>query len=472
VPHIRPMNIDREGRLDLNLLKYVDGEIPRELEKGDVLFNNTNSPDLVGKTTAVLVDTRVAYSNHMTRIRLADGLSPVFVARQLHFLWMCGYFRHRCVNSVNQASISPDPLSETVPFLLPPAAEQERVADALDELLSDLDAGVAALERVREKLKLYRASVLKAAGLGTAKAHPRRTPPQLGGRAAPKVQRERPRAAQGLETEIRGASGARQSTTAAGWVVLGDGRAVFITYPVWQLGENKRRYARRPGSQNGKFDSDGRITVDDLKYFPIDHPAFPDLLLAQGDLLFNCTNSAELVGKTAVYTGLPAPCSFASYLIRVRPLLGILPAILMFSLNGGFGRTWVKKVVNQTVGQANVNGTKLAAFTFPLPPIAEQEAIVEAAEDQLSVIDHLEADIDSKLKTAQAPRQAILRHAFTGKLVSQDPNDEPASELLKRIMAEREARTREATTAKRAAKKVNGAWRRRPVEQKKKEQVG
>jgi hypothetical protein len=99
----------------------------------------------------------------MTRIRLADGLSPAFVARQLHFLWMSGYFRHRCVNHVNQASIAAEPLSETVPVVLPPAAEQERIGDALDELLPDLDAGVVGLERVREKLKLYRASVLKAA---------------------------------------------------------------------------------------------------------------------------------------------------------------------------------------------------------------------------------------------------------------------------------------------------------------------
>ena len=88
VPHIRPMNIDREGRLDLSTLKYVQGEPPRELHRGDVVFNNTNSPELIGKTTAVLTDTPFAYSNHMTRIQLEDQLNPVFVARQLHFLWM------------------------------------------------------------------------------------------------------------------------------------------------------------------------------------------------------------------------------------------------------------------------------------------------------------------------------------------------------------------------------------------------
>jgi type I restriction enzyme S subunit len=74
----------------------------------------------------------------------------------------------------------------------------------------------------------------------------------------------------------------------------------------------------------------------------------------------------------------------------------------------------------------------------PIPtPVAEQEAIVEAVEDQLSVIDHLEAEIDAKLASAQALRHSILRHAFTGQLVPQDPTDEPASALLERIRAER-----------------------------------
>jgi len=177
VPHIRPMNIDREGRLDLSTLKYVEGDVTHELSKGDVLFNNTNSPDLIGKSTAILIDGRLGYSNHMTRIRLGEGISPGFVARQLHFLWMTGYFRHRCVNHVNQASLSAEPLTKTVPLRLPPTGEQIRIADALDELLSGLDAGVAALERVRTKLGHYRSSVLKAAVEGKLTAEWRRLHP-------------------------------------------------------------------------------------------------------------------------------------------------------------------------------------------------------------------------------------------------------------------------------------------------------
>jgi type I restriction enzyme S subunit len=79
-----------------------------------------------------------------------------------------------------------------------------------------------------------------------------------------------------------------------------------------------------------------------------------------------------------------------------------------------------------------MNKTVIEKITFPVPSQAEQEAIVENLEDQLSVIDHLEADIDAKLKAAQSLRQSILRHAFTGQLVPRDPTDEPAAELLKR----------------------------------------
>jgi type I restriction enzyme S subunit len=101
----------------------------------------------------------------------------------------------------------------------------------------------------------------------------------------------------------------------------------------------------------------------------------------------------------------------------------------------------------------------LRELPIALPGLSEQEAIVDAVEGQLSVIDHLEADLDARLTSAQGLRQSILRHAFSGKLVPQDPNDEPASELLGRIAAEREQRAREAA----AAKRLNGHKPRRPA---------
>ncbi len=108
-----------------------------------------------------------------------------------------------------------------------------------------------------------------------------------------------------------------------------------------------------------------------------------------------------------------------------------------------------------------INNPHIAPQTVPLPPLAEQEAIVETIEDQPSTIEHLETDIEAKLQSAQALRQATLRRAFTGKLVPQDPNDEPASELLKRIAAEREARARKAAATKRSDRKTGRSTRRR-----------
>jgi len=203
----------------------------------------------------------------------------------------------------------------------------------------------------------------------------------------------------------------------------------------------------------GNIRTDGSLDLEDLKYLPASHAEFPQLMLEHGDLLFNRTNSAELVGKTGYYRGAPAPCSFASYLIRVRMLQGASPSMVSFALNGPGGRKWISTVVTQMVGQANVNGSKLASFTFPLAPLSEQRTVADAVENQLSVIDHLESDLESKLSSAQALRQSILRQAFTGQLVPQDSNDEPASELLERITAERTERTRLAIAAKNVGRK-------------------
>jgi len=100
-----------------------------------------------------------------------------------------------------------------------------------------------------------------------------------------------------------------------------------------------------------------------------------------------------------------------------------------------------------------------------LPPLAEQAAIAELVEDQMSVIDHLEADLEAKLASAQALRQSILKAAFEGKLVPQDPYNEPASELLKRIAAERAERAPLTKQAKKPAKpaKVHGPKRQQNV---------
>lgn len=159
---------------------------------------------------------------------------------------------------------------------------------------------------------------------------------------------------------------------------------------------------------------EGQLDTTDLKYLPAEHPEFPALLLHPGDILFNRTNSAELVGKTAVYTGTPNPCTFASYLIRVRLKPPCLPPYLAFYLNSMFGRQWVASVVNQQVGQANVNGSKLRALRLPLPPLAEQSHIVGEIERHFSRIDAGVAALKRIQANLRRQRAAILKAACEG----------------------------------------------------------
>jgi type I restriction enzyme S subunit len=117
-----------------------------------------------------------------------------------------------------------------------------------------------------------------------------------------------------------------------------------------------------------------------------------------------------------VYKGKPTPCSFASYLIRVRLTQDCSPDLLAYFINSLFGRAWIAQVVSQQVGQANVNGTKLQGLGVPLPSPEEQGQIVSEVERRLSVIEELETSVEANLTRAERLRQSILERAFTGLL--------------------------------------------------------
>jgi type I restriction enzyme S subunit len=142
-------------------------------------------------------------------------------------------------------------------------------------------------------------------------------------------------------------------------------------------------------------------------------------------------------------------CCYQKTLLHFRPYDGLTPAFALFLFRAYLRNGRFRRSANITTSIAHLAAERFIQIEFPLPPVHEQEAIIEAIEDHLSVIDHVEAEIETKLRTAATLRQAILRHAFSGKLVAQDPRDEPASELLKRIAAEREARARETAAARR-----------------------
>ncbi len=182
--------------------------------------------------------------------------------------------------------------------------------------------------------------------------------------------------------------------------------------------------------QNGKFDWKDLVFTDD-------EDEIAKYLLREGDVLFNRTNSPELVGKTAIYKS-KRPAIFAGYLIRVNQIATIVESqYLNYFLNSHIAKQHGNTVKTDGVNQSNINGEKLVNYPFPFCSLEEQKVIVELLDTKLSETDQLDQTITTALQQAEALRQSILKKAFSGQLVPQDPNDEPASELLARIRAEK-----------------------------------
>ena len=180
----------------------------------------------------------------------------------------------------------------------------------------------------------------------------------------------------------------------------------------------------------GNITNVGTIDYSNLVYSSNDED-IEQYSLEKDDLLFNRTNSSEWVGKTAIYKE-EQPAIYAGYLIRIRLLL-ISPDYLNTVMNSGYYRDWCYDVKTDAVNQSNINAQKLSQLMIPIPPLKEQGRIVAEMDKWISLIDIVKNDKDDLLNIIKQAKSKILDLAIRGKLVPQDPNDEPAIELLKRI---------------------------------------
>ena len=354
-----------------------------------------------------------------------------------------------------------------------PRTEQVRIADTLDELFSNLDAGVAALKRARDRLKLYRASVLKAVVEGTLTTDWRKQ--QANTEPASELlkrvlaeRRRRWEEDQLRKFEEKGKAPPKNwkakykepvAPDTAGLPPLPEG---WCWATVDQLGEIRSgqtpkgipavpdelgtvvwfrvKDMNNPG--NERWMTSGGLRMKSNLAEKLNLRIFP-----RGTIIFPKRGGAIRTNKKRLLD-FPAACDLN------------LMAMIPNSEISGYLWLWFQGLdlakLSDGSNVPQINNPHIVPCVVPLAPLDEQRIIVEAAENSLSVIERLEADIDAKLQSAQALRQSILKHAFTGKLVPQDPHDEPAAELLKRIAAERAARTRQS-----AATKNTGAVRRR-----------
>ena len=362
---------------------------------------------------------------------------------------------------------------------LAPTSEQQRIVSKIEELFSKLDAGISALERAKANLKRYRASVLKSAVEGKLTEAWRAENPdhEPASKLLERILAER---RQRWEQEQLANYKEKDKKPPKNWknkykVPVKPDTANLPELPegwCWATLEqvlSRSEYGTSVKCSYKKTEvpvlripniKDGRIDLRDLKYSTKKLPLDQENALQVGDLLICRTNgSISLIGKVAlVENDLPSLFAFASYLLRFRFVISdILSKWAMLCLSSHQGRVFIESNAASSAGQHNISLSLMHGMKIPLPPLEEQAEIVNMIDEKTSVIDNEFLIAENCVGKASALRQAILKQAFEGRLVPQDPNDEPAEKLLERIQAERKkagntAKTRIRKTRRKTSK--------------------
>ena len=177
----------------------------------------------------------------------------------------------------------------------------------------------------------------------------------------------------------------------------------------------------------------GEIDWTDLAY-TTDIDDIEKYRLEPGDVLFNRTNSAALVGKTSIYRG-EYPAIYAGYLIKLDYNHDVITGdYLNYALNTQDAKEYCNVVKTDGVNQSNINAKKIGAYVFPVPSIKEQNKIVELLDDFIEKEKQAREAAEQVIDQIDAMKKSILARAFRGELGTNDPTDESAEELLNRIL--------------------------------------
>lgn len=383
-----------EFRLDQNKAVPSGVEVNRdhEIRQGDILLSRANTEEYVGASVRVRGGvTNLLLSDKSLRLVPSAAVDPEFLVQLLGSSAVRSQISRLATGTKDSMRNISQAVLKRVEFPLPPLAEQRRMAMVIE-------GNLVGLNRAED---LVRTSTARSRQL-----------------------------ARNLLGTLLGAPWPRHwrvSTVAeAGKVDLGRQR-----HPDWHTGSHPRPYLRVANVFEDRLDLSDVMEMD----FPPD--VFERFRLLPGDILLNEGQSPHLLGRPAMYRGQPEEIAFTNSLLRFRAGSRVLPewALLIFRHYMHSGR--FAREVRITTNIAHLSAGRFKSIEFPVPPIAEQQRVLDAAHRDMSYHSQLERSLKATDTQAQVLRKSLLAAAFRGELVDQDPNDEPADVLLARVHAER-----------------------------------
>jgi type I restriction enzyme, S subunit len=424
-------------------------------EGARILLGEDGAPFLdKNKDKAYLVNGRFWVNNHAHVLQGAAGLvNNKFLCYQLNLIdyqpFVSGTTRLKLTSSA----------MKKLPLVLAPLKEQERIANKLEELFSDLNAGVEELKAAQSKLAQYRQSLLKSAVEGTLTAEWRvkNIPKESGKEFLQRILKERrknweekqlakykeqnkelPKGWQSKYSEPVKPDTKDLPKLPNGWVwtsldMLGDivsgvakGSKKDSSIVVREVA-----YLRVANVQRGYLD------LKEIKTLYATEKDINELILRHGDVLFNEGGDRDKLGRGWVWRDEVENCIHQNHVFRMRPFFPEVISELVSHYGNTFGKTWFQRAGKQTTNLASINMSILRSFPVPLAPADEQIEILSLLNSQVRLLDIQEDSTKKALLQSDSQRKNILKSAFSGQLVSQDVKDEHASVLLELIKKER-----------------------------------
>lgn len=287
---------------------------------------------------------------------------------------------------------------ELFSFPLPPLSEQQRIVERIEELFAKLDEAKERLQEVADSFAVRKAAILHKAFTGELTQQWRR------------------------ENGVSDESWEEKTISKiCGSLKYGTSKKSSDSGEVVVL--------RMGNLQNGEIDwSNLAYTSDeeDIKKY----------LLKPGDILFNRTNSPELVGKTSIYRG-EMPAIYAGYLIKLDYDENMVVGdYLNYYLNSSRAKEYYMQVKTDGVSQSNINAKKIGEFEIPLPTLPEQHEIVRLIDNLLARERSAQQATEQALASIDLMKKSILARAFRGELGTKKASEASALELLKQVLAE------------------------------------